>query len=284
MSRALCVCGRSQTLPFCDGAHVEEGWACQAEASWAALAVAASARWQNLARRLAHEVGGRLVEPGAAPARAERLVLLVDAGDLDGPRALAAQVEADEQVVMALGVAARALAPAFPGARLVDLGAAGPLEAFHAAQRALEAAPSEGAAQPSRLRSLFVSHAVADEELLLPAAAALRAQHGAALFLCADSLAMTQDWQAGIQGALRDHDAFVLLVSEASRASHFCSFEVGYGLALDKPMALVSLDGTMPPAFVQHLQCADLPRRGAARPWVERGDLLVEALLEVAAG
>ena len=53
--------------------------------------------------------------------------------------------------------------------------------------------------------------------------------------------------------------------------------------ALGKPVRLVSLDGSLPPVFIQHLQTADLERLGRSRPWLERHDLLLEELLKIIA-
>ena len=65
-----------------------------------------------------------------------------------------------------------------------------------------------------------------------------------------------------IVGALTARDLFVVLLSEASLASPFCAFEIGYASALGKPLHLISLDGSLPPVFVQHLHAVDGLERG----------------------
>ena len=83
--------------------------------------------------------------------------------------------------------------------------------------------------------------------------------------------------------ALEAKACFIYTLSEASLASHFCSFEVGVATALGKPVRLVSLDGSRPPVFIQHLQTVDLERIARTRPWLERHDLLLEELLKILA-
>ena len=277
----LCVCGRSAALPWCDGSHGDEGWQCAVGARWSRLAFCASHRFENLATRLAAHYRGTVVRPGQT-VDADRCVILVDSGDLDGVQALDAGVDAPARLVIAFGVPARALRPLFADAPIVDVGPTHAFAAFRKACDAIDGAP------PARitdgpLASAFVSHAVADEPVIAPATGVAARVFGARLFWCADSIPSGAQWQADIVAALRSHDLFVFLLSAASRAATFCAFELGMAYALDKPIHVISIDGTMPPAFIQHLQAVDLPRLQRTRPWLDLDDLLLEQLLRALA-
>ncbi|MDP6507243.1 MAG: toll/interleukin-1 receptor domain-containing protein, partial [Planctomycetota bacterium] len=133
------------------------------------------------------------------------------------------------------------------------------------------------------LKSAFISHAVADESLIMPAVEYLRQYFDAGLFLCADSIETGSVWQKEITEALEAKDCFICLLSEASLASHFCSFEIGVASALEKPLIQISLDGSMPHVFIQHLQAIDLPRIVKQKPWLDVEDALLDELLKVLA-
>lgn len=85
-----------------------------------------------------------------------------------------------------------------------------------------------------QLASGFMSHAVADEGLIVPVVERLRDLYGAQLFLCGDSIPTGSNWQHSIMEGLRGADVFVLLLSAAVKRSHFCSYEVGYAMGTGK--------------------------------------------------
>lgn len=127
---------------------------------------------------------------------------------------------------------------------------------------------------------LFVSHSVADEAALEPLVAYLRAL-GVPLFVCADSIKPGTDWSATLRAELEAADAVIWVLSQSALASTFCAYEVGFATALGKPVHRVSLDGTPPPPFAQHLQAQDVLRLRARRPWLDPLDALIEAFLGV---
>ena len=273
-----CVCGRSATPPICDGSHGAEGWVCATDA-FAPWCFLAGPHYLTLAERLAHGGGGAAAHR-VDRVRCGRLVVLTDGTDLDWIQAALPRVVSDARRVIGLGVDPERLGTAFADFEALRLETEGSGDALWArAQAACEApAPARAIAPPS---SVFLSHAVADEPALQGAVDYLRRTTGAEIFLCADSIPAGGPWAATILDALRARERFVFAVSAASAASTFCAFEVGYALALGLPIGLVSLDGTPPPAFVQHLQAADVPRLLARRPWPTAAEALVEALLGV---
>lgn len=278
MKPKLCVCGRSKALPLCDNSHESEGWSCAATVAHSPLVVVASSRYLNLAKKLAHHYAGAALESArATPLVCERLVVLADPTDLEQLSRLISTVEADESIVFVVGFAPGILRSLFPTAELRYLDDSSPLSAFQSVRQQLSEPPSP--TQPMHLPRVFVSHAVSDEPRLAAAIDYLRRFLQASYFLCSDSIAPGTAWQSEIVEALRDADRFVAVISAASLRSHFCSFEAGMALALDKPIRLISLDGSRPPLFLAHLQCLDLALAASRRPWLSDDDRVLDALL-----
>jgi hypothetical protein len=267
-------------LPFCDNSHEAEGWTCAGDGSWAHFGFCASYRYQNLVRKLASHYQGALCLPGEPLPAVDLLVTVVDGTDLELPLVLHRGIRARDRLVVTLGVAGGLLQEVFAGDRVLDLGHVDLFEAFRQVRAVLDGKAEPAATPcPVRLHSAFISHAVRDEALVVPAVGYLRRYYQADLFLCADSIAPGTDWQGTIGRALRGQAVFVGLLSEASLASHFCSFEIGVASALEKPIRLLSLDGSPPPVFVQYLQVIDLPRVARQRPWLDLQNILVDELL-----
>ena len=206
---------------------------------------------------------------------AERALLLTDGTDLDALKRLCTTIRASHTEALAIDVPGGAIHAAL-GIPVRCLPPHEPLQLWRALLQALE--------QPvdsSPLLRGFLSHAIADEGRLEPVVAYLRAQFGAELFLCADSIPGGADWRASIVTSLEQAEVFVLLVSQASVASTYCAFEAGYALAKGLPMRMVLLDPVAPPPFLAHLQALDLPRVRARRPWLSADEALAERLLTV---
>lgn len=282
----LCVCGRSASFPLCDNSHEEEGWTCAVELAWNRLGFCASHRYTNLARKLASHYQAALVLPGEPHHIVDTLVTIVDGTDLQYPTAVQSQIQARQRLVVSLGAARALLQTRLMANRIVDLSHISPLQAFSQIRQLLdEKVPEsktsnpESSQEPNSLASAFISHAVKDESLLLPAANYLRDYFQADLFLCADSIPSGSNWQDSIYTALRQQEIFVVILTQAVLASHFCSFEIGMAHALNKPILILSLDGSRPPAFIQHLQAIDLPRITQQKPWLTLADVLLEELL-----
>jgi hypothetical protein len=272
-----CVCGRSKAYPLCDGAHASLGWTCTphdaGRPAWCFVAGPAS---HNLAERLAHELGGVALHRAPEVTRAERLVVLLEGHEVDAIEASVARVEAPARQVWALGPEAVAAAGALGGATVILIAEEG-----RSLWNALLAA-ARGEAAATRAPGLlptFLSHAVADEPALAGPLERLRRVHRADVFLCADSIAPGTAWEETILRELIARPRFVLAWSEATRASTSCAFEAGAARALGRHVRLVGLDGTPPPAFLQHLQVIDVPRQLRARPWLGFDEALLSALL-----
>lgn len=278
--RKLCVCGRSAAYPICDGSHDEEGWRCDAARPWVRHLFWAPPSYINLAAKLAAHTGGLVWRPGMTTA-AERLVALVDAASLPAWRATGPLVDAQEVWGVPLGeLPARLLSvPGRPVSLLWAPGDADPRAYFAPILRALDGPEPVGVQREPALCSGFLSHAVRDEGLIEPVVSLARESLGVRLFLCADSIPHDARWSEAIEAALREHDRFVFLLSEASARSHYCSFEIGVATGLGRTIRVINLDGTPPPAFIQHLNMIDLQRDARRRPWLSSRELLLDALI-----
>jgi hypothetical protein len=277
-----CFCGRSKAFPLCDGSHVSEAWRC-APGDSARVAFVAGPHLENLALRLAHEHGGLVARD--APVHAELGVVLTDGSDLDRLAPRIARVESGRRVVVAFGAPTQA--PLDPDGVTLFVDDDDPIEGARAVSSVVGALlrgeqPPEHASARS-LAPAFLSHAVLDEAELLPAVGYLRRRAGADLFLCADGIAPGADWHRTIADELAAREVFVLVLSKSTRESTFCAYETGQAIALGKRVRVVSLEPVPPPFYVQHLMVVDVQRLLLQKPWLDRGEALVEALLRVLA-
>ncbi len=273
-----CICGLSASFPWCDGSHQEEGWQCD-RATSASLGFSASPRLENLALKLASHHHGVLVTPHSnSSLRLQKWIVLVEGFEFDTLQSLYSTVKATEIQVLSLGTPINLLQPLFPDASHFALGTLQLLEAFERVSSFLES-PFETAIH-TPLQSAFVSHAVRDEPVLIPVVQLLRKRFGLSLFLCADSIRSGTGWQEEIEQNLRQQEVVVAILSKQSLESHFCSFELGMAMALNKPIHLLSLDGSLPHVFAQHLQMADLPRLQRFQPWLSTEELLLQEMVK----
>ena len=275
-----CICGRSSRLPLCDGAHASLSWTCAADtpAHHARLFVAAPQN-HNIARRLAHAWQGAALHQVNGDVLAEQVTVISDGADVDFLSTALQRVVAPQRQVLLLGGDPILMQAIFPDAHIrpVDMAEHPSLlwrNIQAAMQQSAEHTPLTAADKPL----LFVSHATADEPMLEEPIAILR-RLGIDFFVCGDSIAGGERWWDAILDALRRCDRFVVVLSEASRQSGWCSFEIGAAVALNKPIQLISLDGLPPPSFVGHLQMWDVPRARRQRPWLDQTDALIEAVL-----
>jgi len=264
-------------MPICDGSHAAEQWACRRDTEQLPPYVfVAASHDQNLAERLASELGGIAAHTVSGSLRAEQLVVLADGTALDEVKRLAARVDAPSRRAIAVGTEAALLARAFEGWPLMTADGEG-VGLWRQLCDAVRGQATD--VTPLTLQRAFVSHAVVDEPLISGSIDYLRRQLDADLFVCANSIAAGSSWHNTIVDQLRERPLLLLLLSKATIDSTFCAFEVGFAMALQKPIRIISIDGVRPPAYVQHLQMVDLVRRHATKPWLDRDDALVDALI-----
>ena len=273
-----CICGHSRRLPLCDGSHRSEKWRCAADApATLARLFVAGPHNENIADRMAHAHQGAALHHLSGPVTAEEVVVITDGADLDLLITALKRVQGQRRRVLLIGADPALLRGAFAGWSVQSIPAVEhPVLLWKHLLAALEApvsAPIEG--PPPRI---FLSHTTADEDRIQPAVAVLR-RMGVSVFVCGDSIPAGVRWWDTILKELRQGDRFVLVLAQAASRSTWCAFEVGAAVATNKPIRLISLDGTLPPSFIGHIQMLDVPRAMHQRPWLNVVDTLIEALL-----
>ena len=264
-------------MPLCDGSHRSEGWECSGDTTEVVrFAFAANDNLRNLADRLAHRFQGRSLHSAADSARCERLVLVTDGQDVDALRRISAAVRRTETLVLCIGMDPSVLGWAFPEAICVGIeDETGPLLWTRVQEAVSESSPAAAVERPR----VFLSHSVLDEQELFPSIEALRNHFGLELFVCADSIPSGSGWHEEIRRRLEACDLFLFVGSEAAAASAFCAFEAGMAFALNKPIHVLSLDGSPPPTHLQSIQAVDVVRLRARKPWLTHADAILEACL-----
>lgn len=275
-----CVCNRSTTLPLCDGSHHSTVWSCAEVEVEVELLVAASPSLINFAERLAHRLGGQATHKSTQMS-ARRLIRLIDA---QVPRP-APHLSADLTLNLVIDAPRSLIAPLTQaGEVIISLENVEPSELWQTI-KALSQAPSSWLKQPhweaKTLPSIFLSHAIADEPLLIPVIQHLRELYGLKVFVCVDSLKAGGRWYDEIQEALEQSSVLIITLSKALVNSTFCAYEIGFAHGKGIPTLALSLDGTPPPLYMAHLQALDLPRRQAIHPWLTEEELLLQLILSM---
>lgn len=280
----LCVCGRSNTFPVCDNSHNSEDWSCEVEIKWAKLGFCSSYHYQNIAHKLAASYPSSLWITNQIAAQVETLVIIVDVTDLEFAVTIRQQIQSKQCIFIMMGGKADLLLPHFPDCRIVSIDEKDIFQAYSHIKHALGSGEIEtqiNIVKKVPLHSAFLSHAVKDEALIIPAVEYLKRYFETDFFICANSIEPGTAWQTEIVAALKAQDYFIAFISEALVKSHFCSFEIGAAYALEKPIVLISLDGTLPPPFVQHLHMSDVKRIQQQKSWLEESDILLEVMLKI---
>ncbi len=193
MSAQRCICGLSKAFPICDGSHRSQGWSCSVTpGERAAFAFIAGPHHENLAERLAAELGGVAVHTREGSLQANQLVAITDGTDLGSVTAMVERVQAPSKLALALNLSPQWLSNVFPqwSTRQVDAQGLALWDAVLAALAGPEGSEAEGAI----LARAFISHAVADEGLIVEPLDYLRHHYRADLFLCADSIDAGRVW------------------------------------------------------------------------------------------
>jgi hypothetical protein len=111
-----------------------------------------------------------------------------------------------------------------------------------------------GSASRSTEQRAFVSYSVEKKE----AGGAVKAclgRFGYECFLAHEDLHVSEEWKHRILEELGAADVFVALLSKEFMASKWCSQELGFIISRPEVLAVpLSLDGTMPYGFIEHLQ------------------------------
>lgn len=236
---------------------------------------------ENLAEKLAAEHKAWAVHRSLESVQCEWAYLLCEGADIESLKTLLARVRSQKLIIFCLNMAPELLTKAFPEAGLVAIEGSD-LVAIEAGLHEWLGREDKRVERPKQAlarHSLFVSHAVQDEAQIQPVVDELRQVFGLELFLCADSIATGEAWHEVILSRLRSCEMFVLLLSQHSKNSTFCAFEVGFAMARGLPIAVISLDGEAPPAFIQPYQMDCVVRTQARKPWLNEEQVLLDLVL-----
>src|SRR5262245_2147597 len=90
---------------------------------------------------------------------------------------------------------------------------------------------------------------------------------GADVFLAHENIKVTVQWQDEILKNLRQMDIFVAILSENYCNSDYCLQESGIAVhrSRDVTVAPLSLDGSVPPGFMAHIQAGKLDEKSIDR-------------------
>lgn len=276
-----CVCGRSQALPLCDGSHHSDAWSCLDEREEATLLVASSPSLMSFAERLAHSLGGQVAHK-SSQLSARRVIRLVDA---QVPRP-APHLSAERALTLVVDAPLELIAAQLPEGEGVAVAEGEEPHQLWRSIKSLSKDPAQWEPKSPWVRAqalprVFISHAIADEPLLMPVIRRLRDSYKLEVFVCVDSLEAGGRWREELQVALEGTDLVIIALSEALTRSTFCAYEVGLAHGRGIPTLSLSLDGVTPPLYMSHLQTLDLLRQRAIRPWLSEGELLLQLTLEL---
>ena len=269
-----CYCGKSESYPRCDGKHTELGWSCgNTDDVDPILLFSASPKSYNLAQRVADHLQGTSILNARELFFCKTFVYFCDGSDYDHWAHLSSKINADRKILINLGAN-------LPHPNDADW------QVYYIAENEIYPIVEieqilQGQSQAIKhlnSKKVFVTHAVEDEVRLEPIIQKLRQFLAWDLFVCNDSI-KSGPWFEQIRDKLQVCDIQLFIISEASNRSVFCAFEAGLGMAWAKSTTMVSLDGSKPPSYLQHLQMWDAVRIGKQKPWLNAQEILMNCIL-----
>lgn len=268
-----CFCNKSKSYPICDGGHSSLQWSCKAKDSTIVdYAFFTSPKLENMSLKAAHHFSGASHVNLRNPVSCETAVYFSDGTDFVSFEKWIPKIDASNYYLVLLGQDIPT--PKLPSNwRLVRLS--------HDSEHPLLELQSVmennvDLAIPKKQR-IFISHSVADENRIQKLVDYLRKYLDLEIFLCGDSLKSGKSWYGEIEERLQECEHFVLINSASVLPSTFCAYEAGMAKALNKRISIISLDGTTPAAYFQHLHMYDCPRLLQSKPWLEPHEILIEA-------
>ncbi len=280
-----CACGKSKSLPWCDGSHKGEDWVCDISTNpKIELGFVGSSGLVNLLKRLAWRFDGEVLDSNS-DTRAKKLIIIEDGSSLVQLKRNTSRLNFESSYIIGIDLAVKKIATML--ASQFSASVSGELSnIFFQCENIIDSWLNQNDNDipikntKTIPNQLFISHSVADEGLLLPVVNTLRELTEQSVFLCFDSIEGGEKWRRKITSALQESDKFILVVSDDSVKSTFCAFETGYALSQGKEIIMISIDGTQPPAYISHLQCIDLQRQVNAMKWLDIESALSRSLLE----
>ena len=271
-----CICKHSAQYPLCDGSHTDKPWCSPSTSAPTDRLIIASASLSNLAEWWAHKVDAHVLSDIRQPLQAavEDIWVLSDGTQLSLLHTLLDQISHKRQRWVHTSSQ-----PTFPKRWMdlrqqhLELPKNFDLDTLNPATLPI--------IQPIQLvkTNIFVSHAVADEPLLMPILKRIAYVYDIQFFICAD-IGNEEHWYTEIETHLKKCDLVWAFTSNSFVQSTFCAFEIGMTRALDKSLHIFSIDASKPPAYVQHQQIQSLQRIHMHYPWLSEMEVLEQMCLQ----
>ena len=280
-----CACGKSKSLPWCDGSHKGEDWVCDISTNpKIELGFVGPIGLINLLKRLAWRFDGEVIDSDS-DTQTKKLIFIEDGSNLTQLKRSTRQLKFESSYIIGIDLAVEKMAIML--ACQTSASVSGELSnIFFQCENIIDGWLNQNDHNITvkntiaNSSQLFISHSIADEGLLLPVVNTLRELTEQSIFLCFDSIENGEKWRRKITRALQESEKFILIVSVDSINSTFCAFETGYALSQGKEIIMISIDGTQPPDYISHLQCIDLQRQVNAMKWLDIESALSRSLLE----
>ncbi len=275
-----CVCGRSKTFPLCDGNHVSTGWNCAIQESISVeRCFLASGNYASLSEKLAHHYNAVSANSQEGRIACEELIILCDGTNLERIHKEMRRINFQKQHLLVIGAPIEIVVRAFPESDLQQSVSDDFSILWMECKRALEAPKKIEDTRAKTFQSIFVSHAVEDEVVLLPIVEYIRAFFDVEIFLCTDSIYSGSNWYQTIVDNLARSEKVLAINSASFYRSTFCAFEIGMTRSLNKQLSIITLDRTTLPAHMQDIQSQYVQRVQKNKPWLSEKEALSEIFL-----
>ena len=265
MTAKRCICKRSSQYPICDGSHLNASWCSPPSTLTLSSIVLSSESIQAFGEWFAgqyqHTHFSQL--PSTPSEMIQDIWILFDGTGLDLLSAHLSRIPHRNEYWIHVGHKPYSVQTTSPVNQIhyhledIDIEAFS-LEELHPCTP-----------ETSPIQSIFVSHSIQDEHLLLPIFERLTQHHNVNIFLCANMTAGV-DWYHNIETAIKECDVLWVCCSQGLTQSTFCAFEIGLAQGLNKPIRPIMIDNTPPPLFLQHQNMPSLSRLILQQPWLSK--------------
>lgn len=258
-----CICKRSASYPLCDGSHQSATWCQSGSTSNVECIVIYSQTLGSFAEWFAITHNYTLYQKATDLSNVSTVWVLFDGTDMDLLTVQLRRLPHPKQSWIHIGSVpylSNSLAP-FIG------------RSTHYHVEDIDITKFDiNTLQPCPLanrqsQTIFLSHSIQDEYLILPVVERLQEEHDLELFLCAH-MPTNVDWYQTIEHNLQQSDAVWIFCSTHINQSTFCAFEIGMARGLDKVIVPISLDASPPPLYVQHRNISSIKRLQLQKPWL----------------
>jgi hypothetical protein len=221
-----CACGKSKKMPWCDGSHKDDDWACENVIEpQIKRAFLGAPDLLNLVKRLAWRFDGEVIN-AADSLSGQQLVIVEDGSTLATLQNTLKHLNFAEIYYVGVDFPTQVIAQAFEFKAHIQVNDLLD-DSFAALENTIERWFSgDFSPQPSHLQQeskqtneyrcetlkhVFISHAVADETFLLPVVESIRQLTQLDVFLCFDSINEGEKWRRQINAALEECELFIHL-------------------------------------------------------------------------